>query len=102
MALDLKPKQPEKAKPVPAPTAAELAEYVGTYKGTTNWEVYLKDGKLLVKNEGTEYSLTASGERKFTFGSANENELVFVAGKSGRIEFIFSELYSAKKVHAVR
>jgi len=32
-------------------------------------------------------------ERKLTFGSANGNELVFVPGKSGRIEFIFSELY---------
>ena len=62
----------------------------------------MKDGKLFVKNEGTDYALTASGERKFSFGSANENELVFVQGKTGRIEFIFSELYSAKKVKAGR
>jgi hypothetical protein len=41
-------------------------------------------------------------DRKFSFGSANQNELVFVPGKSGRIEFIFSELYSAKKVPARR
>ena len=53
---------------------------------------------VAVKNEGTEYQLTKSGDRKFSFGSANENELVFVPGKSGRIEFVFSELYSAKRV----
>ena len=70
------------------------------YAGTTKWEVYLKEGKLFVKNEGTEYQLMKSGDRIFSFGSANENELVFVPGKSGRIEFIFSELYSAKKVPA--
>lgn len=102
LGLNLKPEEPVKPKPPPTPTAAQMSEYVGSYKGTTNWEVYLKDGKLFVKNEGTDYALTASGERKFSFGSANENELVFVQGKSGRIEFIFSELYSAKKVTAVR
>ncbi|MEK6334574.1 MAG: serine hydrolase domain-containing protein [Acidobacteriota bacterium] len=102
LGLNLQPEEPEKPKSPPSPTPAELAEYVGSYKGTTNWDVYLKDGKLFVKNEGTDYLLTASGERKFSFGSANENELVFVPGKTGRIEFIFSELYSAKKVKAGR
>lgn len=98
LGLDLKPDQPEKRKAPPVLSVAQLAEYVGTYKGSTTWEVYLKEGKLFVKNEGTEYFLTAKGERKFSFGSENENELVFVAGKSGRIEFVFSELYSAKRV----
>lgn len=39
-----------------------------------------------------------SGERKFTFGEQNENEVVFVPGKSGKIEFLFTELYGAKKI----
>jgi CubicO group peptidase (beta-lactamase class C family) len=98
LGLGLKPEAPEKLGTPSALTAAEMAEYVGTYTGTTRWEVYLKEGKLFVKNEGTESQLTKSGDRKFSFGSANENELVFVPGKSGKIEFIFSELYSAKKV----
>jgi hypothetical protein len=42
--------------------------------------------------------MTNSGERKFTFGEQNENEVVFVPGKSGRIEFLFTELYGAKKI----
>ncbi len=98
LGLELKDEKPEAPKPAPVLSAAELAEYVGTYKGTTTWEVFLKEGKLFVKNEGTEYALTTKGDRKFSFGNEGENELVFVAGKSGRIEFVFSELYSAKRV----
>lgn len=98
LGLGLKPDQAEKPKPTPAPGLAALAEYVGTYKGTTTWEVYLKDGRLFVKNEGADYPLTWSGVRKFSFGKENENELVFIPGRSGRIEFVFSELYSAKRV----
>ena len=55
-----------------------------------------------MKNEGAEYALTKIGARKFSFGRApNENKLVFVQGESGKIEFVFSELYSAKKVAPV-
>ena len=62
------------------------------------WDVHLKDGRLLVKYDGNEIALTKTGDRKFTFGLANENELVFVPGKSGKISFLFSELYAAKRV----
>jgi CubicO group peptidase (beta-lactamase class C family) len=96
--LELKEEKPKAPQPAPALSAAEAGEYAGTYKGTTTWEVYLKEGKLFVKNDGTEYLLTAKGDRKFSFGNANENELAFVPGKNGRIEFVFSELYSAKRV----
>ena len=41
---------------------------------------------------------TKSGERKFTYGAQNENEIVFVPGKSGKIELIFMGLYGAKRV----
>jgi len=55
-------------------------------------------GKLFMKFDGKDYAMTKSGERKFTFGAQNENEVVFVPGKSGRIEFLFTELYGAKKI----
>jgi hypothetical protein len=45
-----------------------------------------------------EYPATMSGERKFTFGAQNENEIVFVPGKDGKIRFLFTELYGAKKI----
>jgi hypothetical protein len=51
-----------------------------------------------MKFDGKEYPMTKSGERKFTFGAENENEVVFVPGKDGKIGFLFTELYGAKKV----
>jgi hypothetical protein len=50
-----------------------------------------------MKFDGKDYVMTKSGDRKFTFGEQNENEVVFVPGKSGKIEFLFTELYGARK-----
>lgn len=53
---------------------------------------------MSVKFDGKEHPLTKTGERKFIFGEQNENEIVFVRGKSGKIGFLFTELYGAKKI----
>jgi len=90
--------EPEKPKVAPL-TTAEMEQYVGSYSHAPGtWDVSIKDGKLYVRVEGKEQQMTKSGERKFTFGEKNEEELVFVPGKSGKIEFIFMGLYSAKRV----
>jgi CubicO group peptidase (beta-lactamase class C family) len=97
--LGLKDEAPEKAAPIRQLTKTEMTEYVGTYShAPQSWEVLVKDEKLHVKVEGHESVLIRSGERKFTFGADGENELVFVMGKNGKIEFLFSELYGAKRV----
>ena len=99
LALGLKDVGPPKQDPVAPLTKAEMNEYVGSYSHAPQlWEVSIKDDKLQLKLDGKEYVLTKSGERKFTFGASNENEMVFVPGKSGKIEFVFSELYAAKRV----
>ena len=99
LALGLKDDGPPKQDPVAPLTKAEMNEYVGSYSHAPQlWEVSIKDDKLQLKLDGKEYVLTKSGERKFTFGASNENEMVFVPGKSGKIEFVFSELYAAKRV----
>ena len=91
----------EKPAPVTPVTASEMNEYAGVYShAPATWDVFIKDGKLYVKTEGKEYPLTKSGDRKFTYGEQNENEIVFVAGKSGRIDLIFMGLYGAKRVRA--
>ena len=73
--------------------------HVGTYShAPQTWEVSIKEGKLYMKFDGKEYAMTKSGERKFTFGEQNENEVVFVPGKDGKIHFLFTELYGAKKI----
>ncbi|HKY43042.1 MAG TPA: serine hydrolase [Pyrinomonadaceae bacterium] len=97
--LGLKENETPNAAPVAPVTSSEMNEYVGTYShAPQTWEVSLKDGKLYVKADGKEYALTKSGERKFTYGAQNENEIVFVPGKSGKIEFLFTVLYGAKKI----
>ena len=99
IALGLKGDGPTKQVPVAPLTKAEMSDYVGSYSHAPQlWEVSIKDDKLQLKLDGKEYVLTKSGERKFTFGESNENEMVFVPGKSGKIEFVFSELYGAKRV----
>lgn len=97
--LGLKEGEAEKP-PVVAPlTAAEMDQYAGSYThAPQTWEISVKGGKLFVKVDGNESQLTRSGERSFTFGANNENELVFVAGKSGKIEYLFTQLYAAKRV----
>ena len=48
--------------------------------------------------DGKDSLMTKTGEKKFSFGEQNENEVVFVPGKSGKIEFLFFELYGASKI----
>ncbi|PYS67696.1 MAG: hypothetical protein DMF69_22320, partial [Acidobacteria bacterium] len=99
LGLGLKDDASEKPAPVVPLTKAEMNAYVGTYShAPQTWEVSIKDDKLFLKYEGKDYPLTKSGDRKVTFGDANENELVFVPGKSGKIDFIFTEIYGAKRV----
>ena len=97
---DDQPAKPEASSAGGAPlTAAEMQEYSGSYShAPQTWDVSVKDGKLVMKFDGKDYPMTKTGERKFTFGANNENEVVFAPGKSGKIDFIFTGLYAAKRV----
>lgn len=97
--LGLKAGETEKPAAVAPLTAAEMDQYAGSYThAPQTWEISVRDGKMFVKLDGNEHQLTRSGERSFTYGANNENELVFVTGKSGKVEYLFSQLYAAKKV----
>ena len=99
LGLGFKDDAAQKLAPVAELTESEMKEYVGSYShAPTTWEVSVKDSKLYVKFDGNEYALTKSGDRKFTYGAQNQDELVFVPGKNGKISFIFTGLYGAKKV----
>lgn len=99
LGLGLKDGESPKPAPVSPLTSSEMDEYVGTYShAPQTWEVSVRDERLYVKVDGTDHALTKSGERKFTFGAQNENEIVFVPGKSGKIGFLFAGLYGAKRV----
>lgn len=99
LGLGLKDEQPAKPEAVAPLTPAEMQEYAGAYShAPQTWDVSIKDGKLVMKFDGKDYPMRKAGERKFTFGANNENEVVFAPGKSGKIEFIFTGLYAAKRV----
>src|SRR6185369_835118 len=99
LALGLKDDVPDKPATITPPTTSEMNEYVGTYSHAPNtWGVSVIDGKLHMNFDGKDSVMTKTGEKKFTFGEQNENEVVFVTGKSGKIEFLFFELYGAKKI----
>ena len=99
LGLGLKEDAPATPAPVPPLTTAEMEEVAGAYShAPQTWEISVRDSKLYVKIDGNEHQLTKSGDRKFTFGANNENEVVFVPGKNGKIEFIFTGLYGAKRV----
>ncbi|HKR11139.1 MAG TPA: serine hydrolase domain-containing protein [Pyrinomonadaceae bacterium] len=96
--LGLKDGEAEKTASFAPLTTAEMDQYVGSYThAPQTWEISVKEGKFFVKVDGNEHQLTRSGERSFTFGANNENELVFVPGKSGKIEYLFTQLYAAKR-----
>lgn len=99
LGLGLKDGEPPKAEPFAALTRAEMDQYVGTYShAPQTWDVTVRDNKLYVKVDGAEHELSKSGERKFTFGPQNQNEIVFVPGKDGKIRFLFAGLYGARRV----
>ncbi len=99
LGLGLSDDQQETRTTIEPVTGAEMNQYVGVYShAPQTWEVSVKDGKLWMKFDGKDSAMTKSGERKFTFGAQNENEVVFVPGKSGKIEFLFFELYGATKI----
>jgi CubicO group peptidase (beta-lactamase class C family) len=99
LGLGLKDDEEQKPAAVAPPANAEMNEYAGVYShAPSTWDVSVKDGKLYVKTEGKEYLMTRSGDRKFTYGEQNENEIVFVPGRNGKIDFIFMGLYGAKRV----
>ena len=99
LGLGLKNEEPSKPAAFAPLTTAEMNEYTGAYShAPTTWEVSVIDDKLYIKFDGKEHALTKSGERKFTFGAQNENEVVFVPDKNGKIGFLFTELYGAKRV----
>ena len=99
--LGLKDDGQQQTETVAALTTAEMNDYAGTYShAPQTWEVSIKDAKLVMKFDGKEYPMTKTGAKKFTFGAQNENEVVFVTGKSGKIDLIFTGLYGAKRITA--
>lgn len=104
LALPLKARETEAARPARALTATEMAVYTGTYShAPLLWEIFVKDGKLFLKQgDAAESLLTPIGDHRFSYGNSGEGEIVLVPGADGKAEYLFTGLYSAKKVQPGR
>jgi len=99
LVLAFKPAEAEKPKSAAPMSEAEMRAFVGKYKnGPQTWEIFMKDGKLHLRQGSEEFQLTRTGERRLSFGTGFANDLVFVPGDNGQPEHIFDGLYSARKI----
>lgn len=76
--------------------ADEMKRYIGSYSHTPQtWEVFVKDGKLFIKEDGKNFELTKIGKDRFSY---EQGEAVFTPNAQGEIEHISFGLYSARKI----
>jgi CubicO group peptidase (beta-lactamase class C family) len=96
LVLSRRAAEPE-AAPEPRPLSeAELRGYTGIYShAPRTWEVFMKEGKLYLRHEGAEQSLTNVGQHTFSYGA---RRLVFVPGADGEAQHLFMGLYAASKM----
>jgi CubicO group peptidase (beta-lactamase class C family)/imidazolonepropionase-like amidohydrolase len=96
LVLSLTAPDPEIAPAPQSLSEAELRSYTGTYShAPRTWEVFLKEGKLYLRHEGAEQSLTNVGQHTFSYGA---RRLVFVPGTDGNAQHLFIGLYAARKM----
>lgn len=96
--LQLKPATKDEPKKALSLTAADLNNFVGKYvNGPQVWEIYQREGKLYLKDADAEYVVSKTGDKRLSFGDSLENDVALVPGADGRIEYIFTGLYSARR-----
>lgn len=100
LALPLKAETEETPPKALLLDAEEMKLHVGVYThAPQTWEIFVRDGKLFLKDEGGEHQLTKTGVRTFSYGASGANQIVLVAGADGRSQHLFMGLYAARKSH---
>lgn len=93
--FSLKPETNEQPKTI-AMSADEMKQYVGKFSHAPMvWEVFTKEGKLFLKEDGKDFELKKIGKDKFSY---EQGEMIFVSNGKGEIEHVSFGLYSARKV----
>lgn len=93
--LPLKPQTGEQPK-TSAMSADEMKNYTGKFThAPQTWEIFTKDGKLFLKEDGKEFELKQTGKNEFSYAQGG---ILFVPNEKGEIEHIFMGLYAARKV----
>ncbi len=101
--LPLEAKADEKPRVSLAMSASEMKNFAGAYSHhPMTWEIFVKDGKLFLRFDSREHPLRRVDKLKFVYGASDENEIAFVEGADGKIEYLFADLYAAKKAKSAR
>jgi CubicO group peptidase (beta-lactamase class C family) len=76
-------------------TAVELKRYEGKFThAPQTWEIFGKDGKLFVREDGKEFELKPAGQNEFEY---EQGGVLFVPNEKGEFEHIFMGLYAARR-----
>jgi len=95
MFLPLKAETNETPKTI-AMNTEEMKRYVGKFSHAPQvWEVFIKDGKLFIKEDGKDFELTKIGKETFRY---EQGEAIFTTNERGDIEHISFGLYAARKI----
>jgi CubicO group peptidase (beta-lactamase class C family) len=99
--LPLRPKDPV-SKQETQMSASQMANYVGKYgQREVGFEIFVKDGKLFLKQGSNEMALSNVGENRFTAvppGASNPVNFVLIPGQDGKIEYLHAGLRAAKRM----
>ncbi len=103
MFLNLKPKEEFKAKTALPMSEAEMKKYVGTYSQPNRWnsEVFIKDGKLFIKEFNQELEMRKIGENRFSFQFPNAPrplEINIQPAENGKSGFLHQYVWAFKKI----
>jgi CubicO group peptidase (beta-lactamase class C family) len=100
--LPLKPKaQDQKLARL---SEAEMSRYVGVYDNPmqSRVEVISKNGELIFKVSGNEFTMTRIGEHRFSIPRPTANEIAFVMGADGKAQFRHTGLRAWKRIQTTR
>jgi hypothetical protein len=76
-------------------SAEEIKRFIGKYEHSPQvWEVFIKDGKLFIKENGKDFELKKTGKNEFAYEPGG---VLFVPNDKGAIEHIFMGLYAARR-----
>lgn len=81
-------------------TADEMRRYVGTYENRWPMEIFVRDGRLVLRRFGTELPITKVGENRFFVqpeGAPQPQEFVIVPGADGRPEILQMFLWAFRR-----
>lgn len=103
MMLKLQPKAEFKVKPTLPMTEAEMQKYVGTYSQPNRWnsDVFIKDGKLFIRQFNQELQLSKIGENRFSFQFPNAPrplEIFIQPAENDQTGFLHQYVWAFKKI----